>query len=185
MSRLKGLFFIFFFLLVIFISLILGTALSWLFENAYLFFLTNFLLSFWAYTLLYTFLLKFMILIRIDTKVAFAGWAFVSFLTVIGIAAITFVLNQFDLTSDFAIWASLMLFLIWINYLSIIIFFWFECVNAYIREKWLFEIRELADEKYKQDIVIKASLFSKLQGAFWVLKTESKIAKWFVKNKKK
>lgn len=183
--RLFWLLFIVLFIWVMWFSIVFSTIFASFLENPALWYILNFLVSFFIYSLLYSFILKFMVLVEMTYKQAIAGWAFVSLLTIMSIAIITLVLNSINLTSDFAIWASIVLFLIWINYLSTVIFYGFECINVYLRENDLLKVSDLADEKYDTNIVVKSSFLDKAKWALWVLSTEWKIWAWFVKRKLK
>ena len=181
--RLFWLLFIVLFIWVIAFSIIFSTVFSWLLDNPWLWYILNFMVSFLIYSLLYAFILRFMVLVKLSYKQSLIWWAFVSILTIISIALITLALNSINLTSDFALWASIVLFLIWINYLSTVIFFGFECINVYLRENGVLQVASLADEKYHKDIVLKSSLLERVKWAFWVLSIGWKIWAWFLKRK--
>jgi len=183
--RLYGLWFILLFIGVMWFSIIFSTVFSEFLDYPAAWYIINFLLSFIIYALLYGFILKYMSLIKMTYKQAFWGGMFIAILTIISIAIITFILSSINLTSDFALWASIVLFLLWVNYLSTVIFFGFECINVYMRENNLLQVSDLADEKYEKNIVVQSSFINKTKWVLWVLKTEWKIWAWFLKRKLK
>lgn len=177
--------FLIFFGVIIFSSLFFWTVFSQLFDSIFISFFINFVVTFLIFALLYAAIFRFLILVKSDFKTALLSGMFMSSITLISIAVITLILNSLTLTSDFAIWAWLILFLIWINYLTTVIFFWFECINVYMRKKWNLTYQSLADEKYKTHIVVEKTLLWKILWWFQVLESQWKIRKWFVKKNTK
>ncbi len=151
-TRGLGIIFILVFILVTFLSVLFWSILSKIFTDTTIIYIVNFAVWITVYTILYAFVLKFMLLLKTTIKQAILWWAFVGLITVLSTSLITYIFSLIDFTSDFAVWASIILFLLWVNYLSIIIFFAFECINVYLREKNLLTIRVQWQEKFRYDL---------------------------------
>ena len=180
MLKIRGfwILFILVFIISIFASVIAWSLIWQFFWNTFMLSIINFAISLSVYSILFAFVMKFMLLIKVDYKQALAWGLLLGFLTVIGTSIMSIIFGLVDFTSDFAVWASVILFLIWINYLWSLIFFGFEIINVYLREAWELVIRTEWQDKYKRDIDIKASPIAKIAWAAKVLKTEAKVAWW-------
>jgi len=147
-THLVGLLFILLFLSVIGASLVVENIISILFSNTLLVSFLNFGTTLAIYTILYAFLLRFMILAQVTNGWAFLGWLFMSVITVLSIIAMSLIFGLVDFWSKFAAWASIIVFMLWIQYLALLLYLWFEIISYTLKLHWKYIIRKEGMKKH-------------------------------------
>jgi membrane protein len=140
--------FILLFLTVIWASLVFENIVALLFSNTLLISFLNFGTSLVIYTILYAFLLRFMILLKLSMKSALLGWFFMSVITVISIIAMSIIFSFVDFGSKFATWASIIVFMLWIQYLALLLYLGFEIISYTLKLNWSFIVRKEGIKKH-------------------------------------
>ncbi len=147
-THLVGLLFIVLYLSVIGASFIIENIISLLFSNSVLISIINFGTTLAIYSILYAFLLKFMILAKMNYKDSFIAWLFMSIITVISIIWMSLIFWFVDFGSQFAAGASIIVFMLWIQYLALLLYLWFEIISYTLKLQGKYILRKEAMKKH-------------------------------------
>lgn len=95
---------------------------------------TNHIISFFAITLMFATLFKYLPDIKIEWKAIWKGALLTSFLFILGRYLISFYLANSNITSAYGAAGSLVMIILWVNYSAWIFFFGAEFISVY--SKW-------------------------------------------------
>ncbi|PKL36546.1 hypothetical protein CVV38_01430 [Candidatus Peregrinibacteria bacterium HGW-Peregrinibacteria-1] len=133
---------------------------------------------------LFGLLLKWLAYVKLKWSEVFMGGLVLAIVSYLGTLGINWIFGQFSLASDFAIGASIVIFLLWINYMAMILFFGLEVWRQLILRNRKVKAMDFAYLKSKPHMFVQVNGFAKLMGVMATLKTEFKIAKWYLKRKR-
>ncbi len=136
--------------------------------------------SIFVYSIFFTLLLKWIVYVRLTWRDAMQGALILSTIAVVGKVALGYVFQIIPLASSFTVGASIVLFMLWINYMLSALLFGLELIAALYRTKYQGTIptKSFALSTYQKDYTPLLHTVAKTVGTLITLAFEIKTIKW-------